>query len=184
MKLFSFQNITDEALVHLAMGCPFLRALSVSLCQITDVGLRALAGTLTPSTAAEILGINPIAGPPVHPFQRYHHHHNHHHTNGHPGFGGPGGRRLRPASESHHHQHHPHGGASANGNATHRNSLALTAPSSPTGWWDEPKPLVVSGCRELRVLEASQCVQLTDAGLTALARNCNNVNRVLLTRFQ
>lgn len=158
-------------MVHLAMGCHFLRALSISLCQITDAGLRALAGTLPPSTAAEMLGIN-LSAPPA-PLSASTHAGN-----------GRATRipRHRPVSET------SGGGGGiggffANGGAAHRHSSAstspLTAPNSPPGW-DAPtfqsKPLVVAGCKELRVLEASQCIQITDAGLAALARNCVNVS--------
>ncbi|VDM31104.1 unnamed protein product, partial [Hydatigera taeniaeformis] len=163
------QNITDEAMVHLAMGCHFLRALSISLCQITDAGLRALAGTLPPSTAAEMLGINMSV--PSAPLS----------ASAHAGNGrATRTPRNRPVSET------SGGGGGiggffANGGTAHRHSSAstspLTAPNSPSGWEAsslQPKPLVVAGCKELRVLEASQCIQITDTGLAALARNCVN----------
>ncbi|CDS41060.1 fbxl20 [Echinococcus multilocularis] len=153
------QNITDEAMVNLAMGCHFLRALSISLCQITDAGLRALAGTLPPSTAAEMLGINLSALPA--PLS----------TSTHAG----NGRVTR----------FPRHRFFANGGAAHRHSSVstspLTAPNSPAGWdapVPQPKPLVIAGCKELRVLEASQCIQITDAGLAALARNCVNLEKL------
>lgn len=163
------------------MGCPFLRALSISLCHITDAGLRALAGTLPSTTAAEMLGITlPTSG------------------GGSAGGGGfqalsasahaGNGRSMRSA------RHRPvseiGGGLFANGSGgggvTHRHSSAsaypLTTPNSPSGWLTastsalQPKPLVIAGCKELRVLEVSQCVQITDAGLAALARSCVNVS--------
>lgn len=168
-------------MVHLAMGCPFLRALSISLCPITDAGLRALAGTLPPITAAEMLGI------PLQP------------SGSSSGFHGlsasthaGNGRSTRSA------RHRPlsetgggffsNGGGGGVGPAAHRHSSAsaypLTTPNSPSGWLTsgssasalQSKPLVIAGCKELRVLEASQCIQITDAGLAALARNCVNVS--------
>ncbi|VDD80607.1 unnamed protein product [Mesocestoides corti] len=160
------QNITDEALIHLAIGCQFLRALSISLCQITDTGLRALAGTLPPSTAAEILGIALPAPPSSALLAQI------------SGNGATRAPRHRPFSET--------GGVGffANGN-THRHSSAtttpLTTPNSPSGWEGpaiQPKSFSVVGCKELRVLEASQCIQLTDAGLAALARNCVNLEKL------
>ncbi|VDK34758.1 unnamed protein product [Taenia asiatica] len=165
------QNITDEAMVHLAMGCHFLRALSISLCQITDAGLRALAGTLPPSTAAEMLGIN-LSAPPA-PLSASTHAGNGRATRA---------PRHRPVSETS--GGGGIGGFFANGGAAHRHSAStspLTAPNSPSGWDApilQPKPLVVAGCKELRVLEASQCIQITDAGLAALARNCVNLEKL------
>ncbi|THD21082.1 F-box/LRR-repeat protein 2 [Fasciola hepatica] len=50
------QGITDEAMVYLATGCLELRVLALSHCAVTDVGLRALAGSLSPAAAASILG--------------------------------------------------------------------------------------------------------------------------------
>uniref|UniRef100_A0A094ZGI4 F-box/LRR-repeat protein 2 n=1 Tax=Schistosoma haematobium TaxID=6185 RepID=A0A094ZGI4_SCHHA len=50
------QGVTDEAMVHLSIGCPDLRVLAVSHCSITDQGLRAIAGTLSPAAAAAIVG--------------------------------------------------------------------------------------------------------------------------------
>lgn len=166
-------------MVHLAMGCPLLRALSISLCHITDAGLRALAGTLPPTTAAEMLGITlPTGSSGV--FQGLS-------TSTHTGNGrSMQSSRHRPVSET-------GGGLFTNrsGGVAHRHSSAsaypLTTPNSPSGWLTgstsalQPKPLVIAGCKELRVLEASQCIQITDAGLAALARNCVNVRT--LVRF-
>nr|CDS32125.1 fbxl20 [Hymenolepis microstoma] len=170
------QNITDEAMIHLAMGCPFLRALFISLCHITDAGLRALAGTLPPTTAVEMLGITLPTGSSG-GFQGLS-------TSTHAGNGrSMRSARHRPASET-------GGGLFANGSGgvSHRHSSAsaypLTTPSSPSGWLTgsasalHSKPLVIAGCKELRVLEISQCIQITDAGLAALARNCVNLEKL------
>ena len=154
------------------MGCPFLRALSISLCQVSDTGLRALAGTLPPAAAAEMLGIDLPASTMQPPPQSLS---SSTHGNGRP----RRTARHRPVSET-------GGGFLVNGgSATHRHSsastspLSATAPNSPNSGWDasvlQPKSVVIAGCKDLRVLEASQCFQITDAGLAALARNCVNV---------
>ncbi|BHF59303.1 F-box/LRR-repeat protein 20 [Sparganum proliferum] len=154
------QGVTDEALIHLAMNCFPLSILSVSHCNITDVGLRALAGTLASSTAAEILG---IAMPTTAA------------TNAHNG-AAPPPQRTRPASEANAavvFAFANGGGAGDTGN--HRHSAATT-PSSPK---PEPyKPLVVTGCKNLTVLEVARCFALTDSGLSALSRNCVHLEKL------
>uniref|UniRef100_A0A0V0J278 F-box/LRR-repeat protein 20 n=2 Tax=Schistocephalus solidus TaxID=70667 RepID=A0A0V0J278_SCHSO len=151
------QGVTDEALIHLAMNCFPLSILSVSHCNITDVGLRALSGTLASSTAAEILG---IALPPA---------------AAHNG-AAPPPARTRPASEANAAAVFAFAnGGSAGDPGNHRHSAATT-PSSPK---PEPyKPLVVTGCKNLTVLEVARCFALTDSGLSALSRNCIHVNRL------
>lgn len=150
--------MTDEALVYLAMGCIKLRVLSVSLCPITDVGLRAIAGTLSSSTAAEILGTPALTFSFSDATNGYHPH---------PiasAFPLLPGARTRPVSES----HAPVVVAGANANHS-------TVPSSPVSSSTLQQPAIVFGCKQLRVLEAAQCAEITDTGLAALAKNCVHV---------
>ncbi|VEL12019.1 unnamed protein product [Protopolystoma xenopodis] len=46
----------------MAIHCPRLRVLSVSVCNITDLGLRALAGSLSSSAAAALLSRSASSG--------------------------------------------------------------------------------------------------------------------------
>ncbi|CAH8549881.1 unnamed protein product [Dicrocoelium dendriticum] len=145
------QGITDVAMVHLATGCPELRVLAVSHCAITDMGLRALAGTLTPTAAASVLGhANMVAV----------------HQNGDalvirvpPPPPTANGNVSRAVNESE---------VSASGDDPQRigreDTRECPSPSDAAS-----SPLIPVGCVHLTTLEVARCTAITDIGLTAIA---------------
>ncbi|CAL8091215.1 unnamed protein product [Calicophoron daubneyi] len=147
------QGITDEAMVHLATGCPDLRVLAVSHCVITDMGLRALAGTLSPSAAASILGQNGgqnrNALSMIVPSQQ-------------PMVNGDANRRSSTGNGE---VTGGGGGDQGNGNISRRRSPPRA-------------PIVPVGCVNLTTLEIARCSAVTDIGLTAIARVCTKLEKL------
>lgn len=146
------QGITDEALVHLAIGCPDLRVLAVSHCSITDQGLRALAGALSPSAAATIIGHNSFSG----------------HQNGNSlVLPIPSSNENINGRESGH--SFDQGVLSSEGQTETRRRRSM--PSVPTS-------LTLVGCLNLTTLEVARCTAITDLGLSAVARVCTKLEKL------
>lgn len=154
------QGITDVAMVHLATGCPELRVLAVSHCAITDMGLRALAGTLTPTAAASVLGhANMVAV----------------HQNGDalvirvpPPPPTANGNVSRAVHESE---------VSASGDDPQRTGREDTG-ECPSPSDAASSPLIPVGCVHLTTLEVARCTAITDIGLTAIARACTKLEKL------
>ncbi|TGZ68722.1 hypothetical protein CRM22_004114 [Opisthorchis felineus] len=146
------QSITDEAMVHLATGCTELRVLAVSHCSITDLGLRALAGTLSPTASASILGQNGAGA----------------HQNG-------SALVLRvpapPTANGNAHRSSVGENNGADGDAGSGETV------SPRHRRRSP-PLPLVGCVHLTTLEIARCTAITDIGLTAVARVCNKLEKL------
>ncbi|KAG5449890.1 hypothetical protein CSKR_103674 [Clonorchis sinensis] len=146
------QSITDEAMVHLATGCTELRVLAVSHCSITDLGLRALAGTLSPTASASILGQNGAGA----------------HQNG-------SALVLRvPAPPTANGSAHRSSVGENNGADGDAGSGETVSPRNRRR--SPPLPLV--GCVHLTTLEIARCTAITDIGLTAVARVCNKLEKL------
>ncbi|KAF8561848.1 hypothetical protein P879_08472 [Paragonimus westermani] len=163
------QGITDEALVHLATGCTELRVLALSHCAITDIGLRAIAGTLSPTAAASILGPGESGGlqngsalvlrVPSHAS-----------SNGHARLSAGEENEVAGAVASGEDADQDRSGR---GSALRRQS-SLTIPTPPS----PPAPLAPVGCLHLTTLEIARCSAVTDIGLTAIARACNKLEKL------
>ncbi|KAL3313779.1 F-box/LRR-repeat protein 20 [Cichlidogyrus casuarinus] len=157
------RNINDQAMIYLAIGCSNLRVLCVSRCGITDIGLRALAGILTPSQAAQILGISlgsssenaPNADTEMETEML-----------------------LVPyAINDRKQQVHPLDFVLAqlgHSNVLQKNQRRYTPQQS----------LIVNGCRQLTTLEIAACSSITDNGCSALARNCKSLEKLDLEDCQ
>ncbi|TPP66451.1 F-box and leucine-rich repeat protein 20 [Fasciola gigantica] len=154
------QGITDEAMVYLATGCLELRVLAVSHCAVTDVGLRALAGSLSPAAAASILGQSNHSGPqsnrsalvlrvPIPPVS------------------GNGRRSVQIEDEA---------SVAADGDAAESDLDGLRRRQSlPTNLTSTTLPV---GCVNLTTLEIARCSAVTDIGLTAIARVCHKLEKL------
>lgn len=172
---YCYQSITDEALVHLAIGCIKLRILSVSNCSITDSGLRALAGTLIPTAAAAILSSR--ANHPATVNGASHRH------------------RLRSASSN---------GVGDAGTAVSRvrlisqcNPVSVTSTEPPTiigcrqltvlevahcdDITDVGLATLTKNCPMLEKLDLEECGHVTDATLGQLALHCPKLNSLVLS---
>ncbi|KAH8872449.1 F-box/LRR-repeat protein [Schistosoma japonicum] len=148
------QGVTDEAMVHLSIGCPDLRVLAVSHCSITDQGLRAIAGTLSPGAAAAIVGQATSNSQ----------------QNGIP--------LILPVVTSNGNANHQDA-SSANNTADNNNYGDLSANGRLQKGSDSNKTLLVPvGCVSLTTLEVARCSAITDIGLSAIARVCNKLEKL------
>ncbi|VDP65695.1 unnamed protein product [Schistosoma curassoni] len=144
-------GVTDEAMVHLSIGCPDLRVLAISHCSITDQGLRAIAGTLSPAAAAAIVGQAtstsqqngiPLILPVV--------------TSN-------GSVNNQDASS-------PNGNVNNHGDRDNNRRQKTNDSNKIT--------LIPVGCVSLTTLEVARCSAITDIGLSAIARVCNKLEKL------
>ncbi|CAH8585765.1 unnamed protein product [Schistosoma rodhaini] len=148
------QGVTDEAMVHLSIGCPDLRVLAISHCPITDQGLRAIAGTLSPAAAAAIVGQAtstsqqngiPLILPVV--------------TSN-------GSVNHQDASSPNNNDNHGDRNSTVNNNRRQKTNDSNKTTLNPVG------------CVSLTTLEVARCSAITDIGLSAIARVCNKLEKL------
>lgn len=136
-------------MVHLSIGCPDLRVLAISHCSITDQGLRAIAGTLSPAAAAAIVGQATSTSQ----------------QNGIP--------LILPVVTSNGSVNHQDV-SSLNGNVNNHGDRDNNRRQKTN---DSNKiTLIPVGCVNLTTLEVARCSAITDIGLSAIARVCNKVS--------